>query len=138
MASIITKVLQGYTITAADTANYLQIGSAGHGNTGGAILIEFVPDSHGSWNGSFVIVARVGGGPLGKQEAAIGVPFAQVPYRQIYLNGVVADYSIVSTVITGASIIQVPCAGLSIALLPTVVAGFGTIYYRMLEETCAP
>lgn len=137
----LTKAPQGYQVTTADSGNTLQIGDAGHGSvTGGGILLEFVPNTTGpAFVGSFTVVGRVGGGALQKQEAALGVPYAQIPYRQLYLNGAVADYSIVSTTITGASIILIPAAGLSIGLLVgTITQGGGTLYFRTLEGATAP
>lgn len=134
----LTKCPQGYVITTADSGNTLQLGDAGHGNSGGAITIEFLPTLAGGFTGSITVVGRIGGGPLSRQESALGLAYAQVPYRQIYLNGAVQLYEIVNTAITGASIIQVPAAGLSIGLLVTCTAGSGSVYFRTLEGATAP
>jgi hypothetical protein len=129
------QLAQGQKITTADSGNTLVVGDAGHGNTAGAVVIEFLPD--GTWTGNLVVVARVGGGPLSKQEAKLGVPFAQVPYRAAYLNGAVSDYSIQSVPLTGASLVQVPANGTAIGFLVTCTAGFATVYFRTLDGPCA-
>lgn len=137
----VTPCPQGYQITANDSGNFLVIGDAGHGNSMGAIAVEFVPTV--SFVGSLAIMGRVGGGPLSRQENKIGIPFATVPFRKIYLNGAVSDYSMstagdIATGITGQSLIQVPANGLVVALLVTCSAGSCTVYYRTLEGAGAP
>ena len=140
--STITKLQQGYTITTADNANFLLIGDVGHGNQAGNLELQFVPSVSAPFTGSLAVMGRIGGGPLMKQEAALGVPFASIPYRRVILNGVCYDYSMTAVgapdLLTGASILHIPSYGLSIALLVTCTQGTGTVYYRTLEGAGSP
>ena len=112
-----------YRVTTNDHGKFLFLGNASDGRVG-TFTIQFAPDPGGSWQGSFAVVARV----YGKPASDNGVGFQSIPYRRVALNGAASDRVLVSDVLTGSFIIEVPANGLVICLLVNAQAGFGTVY----------
>lgn len=112
-----------FRITPDVDGKFAVLGDAANGRVG-AWSIDFNPDA--SFTGSFAIVGRSRGAPAHTDS----VPFKQVLFRRIYLNGVAYayDWSAAADVVTGPSLIQVPANGVSIALLISCAAGFGKVY----------
>lgn len=97
-----------FAITSADTYIVGDVGTDAYG-----ILAMHLKGN--LWNGSITVKARVTGSNF---------PFVAIPYRKLYLNAAVADATIVSTAITGDSVIQVEnAAGLDVALDVTTYTG---------------
>lgn len=83
----------------------------------GTYIVQFVPS--GDFVGEFKVLGKL----FGEAARAADASFAPIPYRRININGLASDYAIVSDVINGASIIQVPCNGMALGLLMTCSAG---------------
>ena len=110
-----------YPVRVADHGKIIFLGNASDGRVG-TFTIEFVPDA--SWSGTFAVLGRV----YGKPASDNGVGFSPIPYRRICLNNVASDRAIVSDVLTGHFIIEVPASGLAIGLLASVQASGGVVY----------
>lgn len=116
-----------FTINSADT--YI-LGRPSHENVGTwAIMLV---------SSSFSGTVRVKSRAMGKDADTDTVTFVQVPYLKRYLNGSVADDSLVSTDITDTSLILVPASGQAIALdCTTFNSGSFTVYAFPLEGAAA-
>jgi hypothetical protein len=99
---------------------------------GGAWAVHFVPDA--SFVGTLIVLGRA----RGRAADTDGVGFAPIPYRRISLNNVAQDYAIVQDTITNTAIIQIPSAGLSVAILVNCSAGFGFVYNHPIAGATAP
>ena len=96
-----------------------------------------------SFSGSITVKAR----SAHPQATAIGanmgvagddIAFSAVPYQTNFLNGAVGDGTLVSTAITGTSIIVIPASGVEIALdCTSFVSGSMTGYVVPLEGAAA-
>jgi hypothetical protein len=117
-----------FVISAAD-AFHLKDASDGLVSTW---LVHLVAD--GSWSGTVKVKSRA----MGTDAVADSVTPVQVPYLKRYLNGVVADDTLVSTDITTTSIILIPASGQSIVIDCTTY-GAGTMagYCFPLEGAAA-
>lgn len=124
----ITVLKRKFTINAA---NAYYLGNA-HGESVSTWMIQLVAD--GSWNGTVKIKARA----MGDDAATDAVAPVQVPYLKRYLNGSVADDSLVSSDITTTSIILVPASGQTIVVDCTAfVAGTMACYAWPVEGAAA-
>lgn len=100
----------------------LVLGDVSDGQVG-FFQLQFAPDQ--GFTGSCVVMARSRGSYAYSDDAG----FVPIPYRALFLNGLVSDGSFTSAVITGESLIQIPAGGLSIALMTACPVGqTGTIY----------
>lgn len=116
-----------FTIDAADT---FRLGDASSGVVG-TFGVHLVSDS---FNGVIKVKAR---SRLNEAQED-GVTFQQIPYEKLFLNGAVGDGSLVSTDITGDSVILVPASGLEIALDCTAyTSGSMDVYVVPLEGAAA-
>lgn len=88
----------------------------------GAWLIRLVSSS---FSGSITVVGNDGG----KAVVDDAVAFVPIVYHQNYLNGSVADGTLVSTAITGESLIIVPASGMSVGLNVTSYVSGSLIAY---------
>lgn len=117
-----------------DGANQYQLGDAALGVVG-TLAIHIVNDA--TLVGAITVKAR----SRVKDASDANIPFLPIPYEKLYLNGAVGDGSLVSTTITGDSIILVPASGLEIALDLTGVgaytSGSATAYVSVLEGAAA-
>lgn len=127
-----------FTIGSADTF-ILGGGSHSHGNVA-SWAIHLVSSS---FSGSITVSARSAHPDASDIAANMGVAgdniaFVAVPYQKNYLNGLVADGTLVSTAITGTSVIVVPASGVQIALNCTsFVSGSMAVYAVPLEGAAA-
>ncbi len=114
-------------ITSAET--YV-LGDASKTNVG-SIAVHLVPSTSPAWSGTIRVKSR-------SREAPSTVTHKQVPYLKRYLNGAVADDTLVSADITGESIIIIPASGQSIALDCTTYGdGTMTAYVTKLDGAAA-
>lgn len=121
------KTTRKFTITTQDT--YI-IGDADLSFVG-TIAVHLVSSS---FSGTIRVKARA----RGKTADDDTVAFVQVPYLKRFLNGSVADDSIVSADITDTSLILIPASGQSIALdCTTFNSGTMTAYVHKLQGAAA-
>ena len=67
-----------------------------------------------------------------------GVAAQPIPYKSLTLNGAVGTGALVSTAITGTSLIHVPASGLNVALtIAAITGGSWTIYIWPVEGFAA-
>lgn len=105
------------SITAAGNTALTQSGS-------GTVSTMVVHLTSSSFSGSIVVQGRL----AGTQNT-----FVAIPYKKRYLNGSVADDSVVSTAITGTSVIEVNCAGLDVNLSTTYTSGSMDVQYIVVD-----
>lgn len=111
--------------------NTYLLGDSAQGDLAGTMAILLVASS---LTGGSVTVAAVTKGDAVKDAVA---PVA-VPYKSLFLNGVVGTGGLVSTAITGTSLIHVPASGLNVALtIAAISAGGWTIYSWPIEGAAA-
>lgn len=124
MANIV-RVVPCWSIDKAGS-NTVILGD-GHFADASALSIQIVDT--GSLSASITVKART------RQPTADTntVGFVATIYRKLYLNGVVGDGSLVSTAITGDSLILIPATGLQIALDITYTSGTGMVYVTPLR-----
>lgn len=101
----------------ADHGDILEIGPGATSSAGAIVVVQFVPSN--DFIGSATVMGKVFG-PAAQDAQAALMP---VPYRRVVVNNVASDYAIVVDAITGASLIQVPANGLSIALFVACTRG---------------
>lgn len=106
-----------FGITTTDSGDILDMGPAGTESLVSTFVLQFI--TSGDFAGSFAVLGRVFGQAAKDANAA----FATVPYRRVNVNGVSSDYAIVSDLITGPGIIQVPMNGMALGLQVTCTAG---------------
>ena len=113
-----------YRITTADHGNYKLLGNVSESEAG-FWRIAFDPDD--TFVGSLLVTARADGDHTHDDE----VGFGTLRYRVLQLNGVGADYSVLTAEPIGQHcIILVPSVGLSVALAVTCTAGTGMLYVK--------
>jgi hypothetical protein len=105
------------------------LGTGSIGDTS-CFLVHIVNTS--SLSTSIVVAARAA-----VREAMLDgddTPFLATLYRPLFLNGSVASGggALVSTAITGSSLIVIPATGMEIALVQTYVSGTGVAYVTQL------
>lgn len=124
MANIV-RVVPFWSISKAGS-NTVIVGD-GHFADVSALSIQIVDTS--SLSASITVKART------RQPAADtnSVAFVPTVYRKLYLNGAVGDGTLVSTAITGNSLIIVPATGLDVALDITYTSGEGMVYVTALR-----
>lgn len=84
--------------------------------------------------GTITVKARA----RGEDASDDGVAFVATVYEKLHLNGAVGDGTLVSTGITGTSLILIPASGLQIALDVTAyTSGTCTVYVTPLEGAAA-
>lgn len=101
-----------FRVTTGDHGNTLVLGDTG-GTHVGTWVVQFAPGN--AFTGTLSVVGRA----FGKPASDDNVGFVALPYRKGYLNGALADWSIVGdgTPISAASLITIPADGLSIGLV---------------------
>lgn len=114
-----TKKISGrsYTITASDDGYLLELGPAATTGHVGTYVLQFNPTL--SFSGQIQVQGRV----FGAAAESASLPFEAIPYRRVTVAGVAQQYELVSDMITGACIIQVPANGMSVALLVSCLQG---------------
>lgn len=96
-----------------------------------SIAVHLVPSTSPAWSGTIRVKSR-------SREAPTSVTHKQVPYLKRYLNGAAADDTLVTTDITGESIIIIPASGQNIALDCTTFSdGTMTAYVTKLDGAAA-
>ena len=111
-----------YRITATDNGNFLILGNSSGTDAVGGWHIQLNPDN--ASDVSIAVVART----MGKNPSDQSVPFEPIPYRRVSLNNVASDYTLVSALLNGPCLIQVPANGLSVALLVSMTVGNCMLY----------
>lgn len=114
-----------------DNGDFLEMGPAGTPSSGGCMTIQFIPSPDAIY--SIIIMAKVAG--VASTDA--NAPFMPVKYRRVVVNNVAADRTLVDDAITGASLIEVPSNGESIALFTACSAGTCQIISRNLQNALA-
>lgn len=105
-------------VTVANNGDILDLGPAGTGGTVATYMIQFVASLN--FIGQFGVMGRLYGTP---SVDVAGSQFASIPYRRVNVNGLASDYDMVTDVITGSGIIQVPANGLDVGLLVAISQG---------------
>lgn len=122
-----TPTARKFTISAAD-AFYLGDASDGRVGTHAVMLVS------SSFSGSVTVKARI----RGSDAATDAVTPVAVPYLARYLNGAVGSDSIVTTAITGTSLILVPSSGqVPVLDCTSYTSGTLTAYVFPLEGAAA-
>lgn len=107
-----------FGVSTDDNGDFLEIGPAGTGLSGGVMAIQFVPSE--GFVGEFSIQGRL----MGQAARDAGVAFMPIEYRPITINNVPKDFTIpTASTVTGPSLIQVPSNGVSVALLVSCSQG---------------
>jgi hypothetical protein len=111
-----------YKVQSDDHGRLLFLGNASDGRVS-TFVLEFVPNY--DWQGDLAVVARI----YGKPASDNGVGFVSIPVRRVAINNQASDRALVGNVtFQGQFIVEVPCNGLSLAVLCNVQAGSGTLY----------
>lgn len=132
MPDIITPASsRSLTITAANNGQILDLGPGSSALSVGTFVIQFVPDVTCDY--SAIIMGRVFGGAA--KDA--GAPFQPIPYRRVVLANVASDYNIVTTTVSGASMIQVP-ANWAVGLFIAITTGSCAIVSMDLRGNSTP
>lgn len=98
------------------------------GQLGGCLIVQI--DNDNTLAGANIVVQ----GRAQTRDSYAGA-FVPIPYVKLYLNGAVADGSVVSTAITDSSLIQIPVAdGMEFNLAVTgSVTGSASVYIRAVK-----
>jgi len=126
MSNVKINSSRKHTISATNT---YELGDAS-GGVVGTFAVHIVANG---FTGSITVKAR----SRVAEAQSDGITFQPIPYEKLYLNGAVGDGSLVSTAITGNSIILIPASGLEVALDATVTAGSVDVYVMPLEGAAA-
>ncbi len=110
-----------FVVKPDDDGDIADMGPAGTAALVATYTIQFIPSA--DFAGQFAVLGRV----AGNAAQTAGVVMATIPYRRINVNGVASDYNIVTDVISGPGIIQVPANGLAVGLLIACSAGTCTV-----------
>lgn len=121
-----------FTVTTAQNGQVASYGSTSDEDPTGAWSFQFVPDP--SFIGSFTIMGR---SPR-VSTSDTSVPWTPFPYRQVSVNNIAADYSVVSAAISGQACIQVPANGFAIGILIACTQGTATILANAAQGSSAP
>ena len=113
-----------FTITSADTGNTIVVGDGSPSEAfAGGVTVQL--DST-SFSGTVDIQVSSVEQPVtarGGKTMATTPTFRQALYYKWYLNGIVADGSLVSTQITDSSLVVVPAPGMRVGLKVTCTSG---------------
>lgn len=122
---------RSYVIAAKDHGLILSLGPAATSSSVGTFVIQFNPDEACDY--SVAIMGRV----WGPAAQAKDVPFVPIPYRRCTLDNVASDYAIVSDLVTGATLLQVP-ANWEIGLLTSCTTGTCSVVSWNLQGNSNP
>lgn len=122
------------TLTTADNAKLISLGTTPDPFEGGGIALDLVPD--GSWSGSITIEAR-GMNPDNINADPVFVAF---PYRVYSAGGTAGTGTLTvgTTTLTGRSLVTIPSAGFEVAVLVACSAGTALLSWRQLRGTLVP
>lgn len=128
--TVINRPQRRFVVKPDDDGKIADMGPPSTGTIGGAYIIQFIPSE--DFTGQFAVLGRVYGKPSVEDG---GAQFATIPYRAINTNGTAAtSRDVVTAVITGPGIIEVPASGLSVGLLIACSAGSCTVVSQDLNE----
>jgi len=112
-------------ITPLDNGNFILYGAAGTAHFVSTMVMQFAPTV--SFVGSLQLFGKIMG------PAGDSAPYLPIPYRRVNVAGAVSDRILIPDPITSVGIIEVPCNGLTLAILVTCTAGQCQVYCMDLQ-----
>lgn len=116
-----------FSIAAADVSSTIVIGT-GSQRIVSALAVHIVVAS-----GTLSIAVKARSVQPVARKGQDDVAFAAVPYVKHHLNGAAGDGTLVTTAITGTSLITIPATGQEVALDLTQTSGVATVYVTPIE-----
>ena len=118
-----------FTATPEFDGTFVEFGPGTAQDECGVVVLQFAPDL--DWVGQFIVMARRKGSPADEVTA----PFIPVPYIEVNVNGAASDRHHTDAIVTSTGLIEVPAAGVSIAVLMSCSAGTCAVYISRLAGT---
>lgn len=118
-----------FTIDSTNNGDFGEFGPGAGSSEAGLVTVQFNPDVN--FVGSFGVVARA----MGQDAKDANAPFLPIPYIRVNVNGAASDRAVVSDVVTGPGIIEIPANGQSVGLLVGCEAGTCTVFPIRLAGT---
>lgn len=109
--------------------NFVEFGPGAANDECGVVILQFAPDV--DWVGQFIVMGRRKGSPAD----AVSAPFIPIPYLEINVGGVASDRHHSDAIITTTGLIEVPCPGVSVAVLMSCSAGTCAVYISRVAGT---